>query len=164
MNCGPTLTVNEFSQIHNALGELRSVHDQLESVVREPITDKLARAISAMEQALVGAYAQDNEAFERKNSHYSQSRRLLNLQSVWSIYEVDDLSAQHEFDGATTVMYTEHWGGTPVRVDINGPTWASLYVAADQCIRDSGDAHHIYIEAFHVSQEDPSVLILSTGS
>jgi hypothetical protein len=51
-----------------------------------------------------------------------------------------------------------------VSCSINGATWAALWVAANACIRDSGDDHHIFIEDFRPDPEDARTLLLSTGS
>jgi hypothetical protein len=165
MNCSPTINAEDFRTIHNALCEMRSVYETIQGVVREPITDKMAHAIREMEAGLAGAYEQDNKSFDAKHDHYSDVRGQLGLdQSVWSIFEVENLSDRHPFEGADRVVYTDHWGGKPVQCSINGLTWAALYIAANACIRDSGDKHHIYIEQFRPSKDDPRTLILSTGS
>lgn len=164
MNVSPTLTVEEFKTIHNALCDMRSVYQTLEGVVREPITDKLSKAIREMETGLARAYEEDDKAFSRKSDHYSDVAEELGLKSIWSVYEVDNLSDRHPFEGADRVVYKDHWGGKPVQCSINGLTWAALYVAADACIRDSGDDHHVFIELFRPSKDDPRTLILSTGS
>lgn len=62
------------------------------------------------------------------------------------------------------MVYRNHWGAEPVSVSIQGLTWAALWVAANAAIRDSGDDHHVYIEAFRLDAEDPRTLVLSTGS
>lgn len=164
MNCSPTLTAEEFKTIHNALCELRSVHERLCGVVREPITDKMAAAIRAMEQGLKGAYEQDNQSFDSKNSHYESVAKELGLRSIWSEYDVSNLSDRHPYEGADRVVYKDHWGDKPVQCSINGHTWAALWVAADACIRDSGDEHHVFIEQFRRKKGDPRTLYLTTGS
>jgi len=158
------LTAKEFTAIHNALCEMRGVHDTLSGVVREPITDKLAAAIRDMEQGLAGAYQQDNQDFDAKSNHYSDVSQELGASAVWSVYEVDDLKAQHPYTGATEVVYKDHWGGEDVVVPVTGNTWEALYVAADSAIRNSKDNHHIFIEAFTQSSINPAILFLSTGS
>lgn len=165
MNCNPTITADEFSTIHNALCELDSIKTQLESVLHKDLYIKLARAASEIRRGLGSAYEQDSQAFDRKSDHYERIRKELGLTSVWSMYKADDLSARHPYEGATTVIYTDHWGDEDaVRVPINGATWAALYVAANAAIRDSGDTHHTYIENFKPSKDDVAILVLSTGS
>ena len=165
MNVSPTLTADEFKTVHNALCEMRSVYEILTGVVREPITDKLSKAIREMEKGLASAYEQDDAAFSRKSNHFDDVKAQLGMDhSEWSLYEVDNLSDRHPFEGADRVVYEDHWGDKPVSCSVNGLTWAALWIAANACIRDSGDQHHVYIECFRPSKDDPRTLILSTGS
>lgn len=163
MNCSPTLTAEEFKTIHNALCEMRSVQESLTGVINENLTAKLHRAIKEFEKGLAGAYKEDDSAFERKSSHYQDIGEELGLTAIWSIYEVDNLSDRHPFEGADRVVYKDHWG-KPVSCSINGLSWAALYVAGNACIRNSGDNHHIFIESFAPAKDDPRTLIMQTGS
>ena len=152
MNCNPTLTAEEFKTIHNALCALDSINN-----------DKVAKLVEEMRGALSNAYEQDNKAFETKFDYYSSVRNELGLTAVWSMYEVDNLSERHPFEGATKLIYRAYGSGDQI-VEINGSTWASLYVAANALIRDSGNENHIYIENFQQSSINPDILLLSTGS
>lgn len=149
MNCNVTLTADEFKTIHNTLWAME--YDGMDSKV----------AAEKIRQALSGAYAQETKSFDRKSDHYQEVKKELGLDSIWSIYEVDNLSERHVFEGVSTVTYKDHWGTKPVVKPINGSTWAALYVAANACIRDSGDSHHVFIEQF---KKVGDTLILSTGS
>ena len=149
MNCDVTLTADEFKQIHNTLWAMQ--YDGMSA-------DAGAEKIRA---ALKGAYEQESNDFDRKREHYEQVCQDLGLVTVWSIYEVEDLNARHPFKGAKTLVYRDHWGDRPVRIPINGLTWAALYVAANAAIRSSGDDHHMFIENLFQAGDE---LILSTGS
>ncbi|MEY4331812.1 MAG: hypothetical protein RLZZ196_550 [Bacteroidota bacterium] len=165
MYCNPTLTAEEFKTIHNSLCDLDSVVQHLEEVLKPELYVKLARAASEIRQGLSGAYEQDSKSFDNKHDHYDDVRSQLGLNnSVWSIFEVDNLSDRHPFEGADRVVYKDHWGDKPVSCSINGATWAALYIAANACIRDSGDQHHIFIEQFKPAKDDSRTLILQTGS
>ena len=154
MNCSPTLTAEEFKTIHNSLYYLDCIGNE-----------KVSELVEKMRGALKGAYEQERKSFNAKSDHYEDVRGQLGLSdSVWSIYEVENLSDRHPFEGADRVVYKDHWGDKPVSCSINGLTWAALYIAANACIRDSGDKHHIYIEEFTPSKDDPRTLVLSTGS
>lgn len=151
-NAGVTLTAKEFETIHNTLCEL------------DTNGINCSEAASKIREALAGAYAQDLEAYHVKNDHYSRIKEDLGLNTIWSIYEVDNLSDRHPFVGATKVMYdnsNDYYSTGKVRVPVNGLTWAALYVAADTAIRDSGDNHHCFIEGF---EQVGDTLILVTGS
>lgn len=165
MNCAPTLTADEFKTIHNAVCQLDRLVSRLEEVLKPELYEQLVQSRDSIRQGLAGAYEQDHTAFDRKHEHYHQVGQELGVNhSTWSVYEVDNLSDRHPFEGADRVVYRDHWGEQPVQCSINGLTWAALWVAANSCIRDSGDGHHVFIEAFRPSREDPRTLVLSTGS
>lgn len=150
MNCDVTLTADEFKTIHNSLCDL----DRIDN-------DKVRVIVEKMRDALKGAYDQDNDAFDRKHAHYGRVQKELGLDTIWSIYEVDNLSDRFPFEGVTRVVYKDHWCNKEVSSVINGSTWAALYVAANACIRDSGDGHHVFIEHF---KQFGDTLLLTTGS
>lgn len=164
MNVSPTITAEEFKTIHNAVCDLDSVCHQLEDILKPELYLKLVKARNQIREGLTGAYEQDSKAFSRKSDHYSDIQEELGLKAIWSVYEVDNMSDRHPFEGADRVVYKDHWGEKPVSCSINGLTWAALFVAADACIRDSGDEHHVFIECFRPAKDDPRTLILSTGS
>jgi hypothetical protein len=164
LNCSPTLTADEFKTIHNALCDLDSVKQSLEDVLNKDLYIKLAKATSQIREGLANAYEQDNKSFDEKSNHYDSVRTDLGLTAIWSIFEIDNLSDRHPFGDVLQVAYTDHWGEKPVYAEVNGLTWAALYVAANAAIRDSGDKHHIYIEDFRPNPKNPQQLILSTGS
>jgi hypothetical protein len=162
MNYSPTITAQEFKNIHNGLCELNSVIGRLDEGVLSPrLHEMLVSAKAKISAGLVGAYDQEDADFKRKREHYDSVMTDLGLDAVWSDFEVKDLNATHPFEGAKEVVYRNHWGEQTVRVPIYGWTWAALYVAANAAIRDSGDDHHIFIEHFDRSGDS---LILSTGS
>jgi len=163
MNCNPTLTADEFKTIHNALCELDLVKAQLENVLNKELFIKLTKVSNDIHKGLANAYEQENTSFEVKMDYYDRVREELGLFATWSIYEVDNLSDRHPFEGVTKVVYRAYGSGDH-EVAINGGTWAALYVAANALIRDSEDEHHSFIEGFTQSSIDPTVLFLSTGS
>lgn len=153
MNCNPTITAESFKTIHNALCSLDSIENE-----------KVAQLVEEMRSALAGAYEQDNSAFEIKMDYFDRVREELGLSATWSMYEVDNLSDRHPYQGATTVVYKDWNTDKDVVVQINGLTWAALYVSANAAINNSTDNHHTFIEGFTQSSIDPTILFLSTGS
>lgn len=145
-----TLTAKEFETIHNALWYLGQVDKpEVQSLVEE------------IRGALKGAYDQEAAIKDRRYDHYSQVKEDLGLTAIWSMTEVDNLSEPHPYEGVKYVTYKRFWGEGIVTQAIHGNTWAALYVAANACIRDSGDEHHIFIEDFRKSGD---TLLLTTGS
>ena len=149
MNCDVTLKAEEFKAIHNTLWAM-----EYQGMDAKTAAEKIRAALS-------GAYAQESKAFSRKSDHFSSVKEDLGLQTIWSIYEVDNLSERYPFEGIATVTYKDHWGKEPVVKPVNGLTYAALYVAADAAIRDSGDEHHVFIEQF---RQVGDTLLLTTGS
>jgi len=152
MNCNVTISAEDFKTIHNTLWELE--YQGLNGVTG-------AERIRA---ALKDAYAQDNDAFDRKNDQYRHWQQHYGLKSIWSIYTVDNMTLCHPYKGAEQVAYRDDWGDEAVFEPIEGNTWADLYAAADRCIQRSGDCHHVFIEDFVVNPQQPRQLILTTGS
>ena len=149
MNCDVTLKAEEFKTIHNTLWAM-----EYKGMDAKTAAEKIREALS-------GAYAQESKAFDRKSEHFSSIKEDLGLRTIWSIYEVDNLSERYPFEGITTVTYKDHWGKKPIVKPVNGLTYAALYVAADAAIRDSGDEHHVFIEQF---KQVGDTLLLTTGS
>ena len=152
MNCNVTLTPSEFSALHNALWHLGKLNNR-----------RVDEQVQAIRDALANAYKQEADDFNRKSEHYSEVRELLDLESVWSDYSVEDLGEAHPFTGAVRVSY-EPFGGETVYETIEGSNWEALYVAADKCLVKADDLDHIYIEKFEVNPNEPGTLILYTGS
>lgn len=99
---------------------------------------------------------------EAKMKHYETVGKMLGCtDSTWSMYGVEDMAAEHPYSNVTKVVYKDHWGKNPVNAPVLGNSWVALFVAANECIRLSGDVHHRYIEAF---EQDGDQLILFTGS
>lgn len=149
MNCDVTLKAEEFKTIHNTLWAM-----EYQGMDSKTAAEKIRAALS-------GAYAQESKAFDRKSDHFSSVKEDLGLRTIWSIYEVDNLSERYPFKGIATVTYKDHWGDKPIVKPVNGLTYAALYVAADAAIRDSGDEHHVFIEQF---KQVGDTLLLTTGS
>ena len=165
MVANPTITAEDFSTIHNGLCDLRQVCDRLDGMLAPEIYQLLLRARDQIRSGLDSAYEQDDRAFSKRSRHYDKVGEELGIDSSeWSIYTVEDMSDRHPFEGADRVVYRDHWGKNPVSSSINGLSWAALWVAANRCIRDSGDEHHAFIERFEPDAEDPRTLVLSTGS
>ena len=158
MVIGANLTPEEFKAAHNALCDLRAVKDQMGEILHPRITDRLCRAIEGLEEAFATAYKAEDDLFEKLRNMFDAAETANGFKSTWSIYEAGDLEASHPYLGATTLSYSER------TVAIEGGRWLDLWKAADRAIRMSGDEHHIFIEGFKPRDEDPSVLVLSTGS
>ncbi len=158
MNCNPTINSQDFSTIHNALCELRSLQGTMTPDQNHTVA--IANIIAKFEKGLAGAYQQDDQAFELKSDHYETIQNSNDFYSRWSLYDVDDLTHPHGYS-QSVLVYQNHWGGKVVLIPITGLTWVDLWRAADLAIKKSGDDHHIFIEGFCANDQDQ--LELCTG-
>jgi hypothetical protein len=163
MNCSPTLTPEEFSDVHNGKCKLCSVIERLSNVVAPAVLAELQAAVDLLNKGLQRAYDLDDAEWERKHSIAKAIGEANGFKSAWSISEVDNFTAV-PFPTATQVTYIDHWGPHEVLVKIKlNSTWEDLWRAADTAIALSTDQHHIFIERFKLA-DDGFTLILSTGS
>ena len=144
MHTSVTLTAEEFSRIHNALCFAPSLG--------------LDATVDTIREALASAYDQDTQDFDTKMDHYQEFRHARKLEAIWSVYStpVGGFQEDHPYPGDATVVYQGE------RVPVFGFTWGDIYQAADQAIQNSGDQHHIFIEAFEL--KNGNELHLVTGS
>jgi len=144
VNTSVTLTADEFSKIHNALCFANS--------------KGIEATVDAIREALAGAYAQENQDFESKMDYYRRFQAENNLEAIWSMYELEEhgFLRGHPYSSDVFVYYQG------AHVPVFGPTWGDIYRAADWAIRNSGDQHHIFIEAFEL--RNGNELHLVTGS
>jgi len=153
-----TLRGEDFKTLHNTLCDLRGLVQRMETSMIK--TQEFDRIIEGFQMGLKGAYAQDNDQFDRKMAYYGEFQQDNGLRAIWSIFELEEheFLFNHPWEGASVLVY----GRTTVK--IQGPTWGDLYRAADVAIEESGDDHHCFIEGFGKYATDNSMLELTTGS
>jgi len=100
--------------------------------------------------------------FDTKFDYYETVREELGLRAIWSIYEIDNLSDRHPYEGVKFLTYND-FSGKNITVEINGLTYAALFVAANAVLNRS-KTHHNFIEAFEQNTANPEILELYTGS
>jgi len=165
MNCSPTLSAEDFSNVHNGKCELHSILQQIEGTVHPRVTERLQKAIDLINAGLKSAYEQDDAAYQSAEKHINEvEQELGGLKTIWSMYEVKDLRAPHPWPEHTILTYQGMSEVGEVKVRIEGPLWSDLWKAADQAIIRSQDGHHIFIEDFTQSKTRDFELVLSTGS
>jgi hypothetical protein len=126
MLVNPTLTTDEFKNIHNALCDLDSLSHSLEEILKPEKFIQLQKAKTAIRQALKRAYDEDNRLFTERSDLCDEVRSECHFNSFWSMYEVDDFYAKHPFKGAEFVVYNDHWGNGPAKAAIPGDRWIDL--------------------------------------
>ncbi len=157
-----TISQKEVDAIQSVYIDLTRLMSQMEGVVHPSIVKSL-NDMSTKLQEVCAPWMQKEEALEEeKMQRYEQMRKTLGALSIWSANEVINFNAPIPFEGANKVVYKNHWGSAPVEVALPySATWEQLYLAADACIKQSGDAHHIFIESF---KQQGDTLELHTGS
>ena len=150
-----TLRGEDFKIIHNTLCDLRGLVSRMEQSMIK--TQEFDRIIEGFQMGLRDAYDQDNSSFDLKMDYYREFQQDNGLEAIWSIYElpVHGFLKDHPFPSDAFVVYKDQ------HCAVYGQTWADVYRAADQCIRNSGDLHHIFIENFELWGKE---LRLTTGS
>ena len=164
MLTNPTLTADEFKLVHNGLCEVRAVSYQMTGVISETLSNRLTKAIEQIEEGLESAYVQDNELMDHRSTYFESIAKMFNLNSsCWSMFEVENMFEPSPFPSVSSIRYK----GKDTPIDISEGCvvrWLDLYIAADRAIQQSGDTHHIFIEAFTPVENEPGVLLLQTGS
>ncbi len=150
-----TLRGEDFKIIHNTLCDLRNLVGRMEQSMIK--TAEFDRIIEGFQMGLKDAYEQDNSTFDSKMAYYGDFQRQNGLAAIWSVYElpIHGFLFDHPFPSDAFVVYKDQ------HCAIYGQTWADVYRAADQCIRNSGDLHHIFIENFELWGKE---VRLTTGS
>jgi hypothetical protein len=150
-----TLRGEDFKIIHNTLCDLRNLVGRMEQSMIK--TAEFDRIIEGFQMGLKDAYEQDNSTFDSKMDYYGDFQRQNGLAAIWSVYElpIHGFLFDHPFPSDAFVVYKDQ------HCAIYGQTWADVYRAADQCIRNSGDLHHIFIENFELWGKE---VRLTTGS
>lgn len=159
-------TINhiEFEKIHNGLGDLRrSIYD-LEQTLHPELLAKLTKSLELVSTGFAGVRAQESEASMNRHDHYEDVRISQGFRSVWSEYSVNNLNDQHTLGKNAKIHYRDHWGDRDFTLPVEGDTWLAVYLVAEKLINDSGDDHHIFIEDFLQSKDDPELYFLRTGS
>jgi hypothetical protein len=150
-----TLRGEDFKIIHNTLCDLRNLVSRMEQSMIK--TQEFDRIIEGFQMGLADAYEQDNSTFDSKMDYYGDFQRENGLAAIWSVYElpIHGFLFDHPFPSDAFVVYKDQ------HCAVYGQTWADVYRAADQCIRNSGDLHHIFIENFELWGKE---VRLTTGS
>lgn len=104
-----------------------------------------------------------DEVFEYQEN--AEKNGLIGTHARWSVSLGSAYvhpMARHEVDGFI-LRYSVHFGKKPVQTIVQGSTAFDLWSAASQLIEESGDLHHVFIEAFSYT-DNPGVIELTTGS
>jgi hypothetical protein len=161
-----TITKEQYNAVNNGRIDLRQVIEKLKDVVHPDLLEDLQKAEKQMHSGLEPVFRQMQAEDEEHDAHVEFVEKLYGPfpNSAWSMGEDINLLEDHPWPEATRLRYFHHWGPKPVHVPIEGKKWVDLWAAANEAMRQSGDDHHFFIEAFIPDPDKPKVLELSTGS
>lgn len=159
----------DLSKIHNALWQMQynsginDVANPLMSNEAKMLAEKMNVEIEKIRDALKDVMLQDKLEHDKRYAHYRQVAEKFGFSTIWSITEVQDLySVAPDMTGYEKLVYEDNWDDKIVEVEITGDRWIDLWAAADKAIKQSGDGHHCFIEAF--KHKSHNTLRLVTGS
>jgi len=103
------------------------------------------------------------DEYDIKYKYFDELQTKHKFQSIWSVYNIKGIREKAFTDNTPLeLIYDMHWGEKTVRTRVpKNPTWLTLWKCADKLIYESGDRHHIFIEAF---LRNGNILTLVTGS
>lgn len=157
------ITGKDFSTIHNALCELKSITKKLDGVVSDRISTRLNWTVDQFTKGLEDAQSQDLNSLHNKMEYWAKVGNREGFFTLWSIFDIDaDCDKVHPYDDVKYLKYTT--GNTQVVASVKGNTWLDLYRAANEAILLSKDSHHSFIEGFEPRGREPDCLTLITGS
>ena len=143
------ISVEQLDTMLTSVWELTDSIDELKKILNPHIVDELIRTRDQMSHLLKEIRDQHKDEFDRKIDYFTEVAKSEGFTSEWSMFEVDDLDAEHPYKAAKSVTYDNHWGSDVVVKEIHGVTWKDLYSAADACIRASKDTYHRGIVGFY---------------
>lgn len=161
MYTAPTLTREEFRELHKGLCSLRHIPEQLADILHPDLVARCSRAIAQIDKGLERAYAEEETAGEALRNYFDALRTKHGLRSIWSEYDIGPGGIEQvAYPGNWTLLYD---ASHPAErgIVLQDPTWLDLWKASEKLIAESGDWHHMFIEGF-VRRDQ--VLVLSLGS
>jgi len=167
-----TVEQSELEKMRSNAIALRQYFDDLSAVIApgmmDPMYKHLNSIINTGDVLLSELDLLESETFDKKMDYFSSIAEAHDFDSTWSIFDVDNFDSLFSDQQAKTLVYASHWGscGTievPIRSRCGHVTWLSMWIAANELIKKSGDDHHIFIESFK-KNEELGIYELTTGS
>ena len=159
-----TFEINEkeIATLAAARVELGELCDEFEDILSSRVMDKIRGIQAKIRLGLHSVQQQRDRDWEKKHAYFEKKGRELDLYTTWSIYEVDDLDAPSGIT-AKALVYNG-WGEAQVDMPPGDKTWVELWRYAEQVLREADEWDHRFIESFDVSEDQPGVVFLRTGS
>ena len=155
-----TFSAEEMQLILDAQSEFSRSLDSIKGVLSNGLLENLQNGTRKLELALVNFRLAQSEYEAEESDAFREIARRRGLTSRWA----NDIASRQMNDPAPfpCVKMVCHFGhvATPTMVK---PTWLDLWVIADDLIRQSGNARHVFIEGFNYIEES-KILELVTGT
>jgi hypothetical protein len=154
------ITSEDMTDIHNGLVYLRNAIDKLEDTLSPFIIVELRKSKSLIQKGFNGVQTQKDKQWDDRNDYYTEIKERCRFQSVWSMYEVEDIE-EKAFDLEDgSVLVHENFS---VPLPVGSVSWFQLWMAAEEAIYAVG-GDHIFIESLTQSSINPKIILLGTGS
>lgn len=159
------LNSDELSDILDAMRRIGIVRDELKELFRDehPMNEYAEKAYMSLIKALTRYQEVEQKTWDNWFEYLMVMRKELGIKhSSWSIMDVD-FDEPHPWPSAMYVKRSTWEDDNPIAVKVNGKTWGDLWQASDEAMGKSDNKHHVFIESFHPSKEEKT-LIISCGS
>lgn len=155
------ITSEDIRDIHNGLVHLRNAIDKLEDTLSPFIIVELRKSKSLIQKGFNAVQAERDKQWDLRNEYYTQQKDKFKFQSVWSIYDVEDLDEKaFHLEEGSFLEYENHTVDLPSGL----VSWFQMWLAAEEVITSAGDDDHIFIESLTRSSINPKIIFLGTGS
>lgn len=142
--------------------EVQELVMEFEDILAPRIVGRLREVQRKIRQGLFGVRLHQEAEWNRKFDYFSNKQEELQLNTTWSIFEVDDLDAMSGITG-TRLVYNG-WGEAQIDMPPGDKTWAEMWRYAEHVLNEADEFDHRFIESFDVSADQPGVVFLRTGS
>lgn len=158
-----TITREEISAIHNGMCSVRRLKDLSEDMFKEDssvnkLIQEVFKYIEPVRKKLMDEADRD---WDRNYKHFksvAESEKLFD--TIWSIYEVEDLYTESNVPKNSIVCVGEY------TIHITENRWIDLWRAVDSLAKRYEDrfGNHVFIEKFVQDKENPNQYNVWLGS
>lgn len=158
------ITFENLEKIENLSPDLHSLSQRLDGFHKK-FVDQINNTSSVIDISFKKYREKEEDLFDSKMDGFRKLQEKNKFSSVWSEYDISPKDMKKPFSNKPVESLTyESWGPTQTIKHGKIATWFDMWKLADQIMRQSGDTHHIFIEAFVEDKKKPGHFKLVTGS
>lgn len=158
------ITFENLTKIESLSPDFHSLSQRLDGF-HEKFVSQIENTSSVINVAFKKYREKEEDLFDNKMDGFRKIQEKNKLSSVWSEYDISPKDMKKPFsDKPVESLSYESWGPTQTIKHGKIATWFDMWKLADQIMRQSGDTHHIFIEAFVEDKKKPGHFKLVTGS